>query len=166
MRSRIPTTGSHRITSARGVHDQWFGATKSGNIRRREGGDVEAFTRISNEDIDLKKGRGVRLANLIVQESRHDSMFSRNELRLQLFLVAFMLLYYGALLTNGSFNFLQRGLFGLTFNSMLEHLLHGHFNVDPEAVGNEGFLRDGRVYAYWGIFCAVVRLPLLTFKAA
>jgi hypothetical protein len=46
---------------------------------------VEAFTRISNEDIDLKKGRGVRLANLIVQESRHDRMFSRNELRLQLF---------------------------------------------------------------------------------
>jgi hypothetical protein len=91
-------------------------------------------------------------------------MFSRNELRLQLFLVAFMLLYFGALITNGSFNFLQREDIGLTFNSMLEHLLHGHFDVDPEAVGAEGFLRDGRVYAYWGIFCAVIRLPLLAFK--
>src|SRR5262249_17661214 len=50
------------------------------------------------------------------------------------------------------------------FNSMLEHLLHGHFDVDPEAVSEEGFLRDGRVYAYWGIFCAVIRLPLLAFK--
>jgi hypothetical protein len=125
---------------------------------------VEAFTRISNEDIDLKKGRGVRLANLIVQESRHDSMFSRNELRLQLFLVAFMLVYYGALITHGSFNFLQPEVFGLTFNSMLEHLLHGQFDVDPEAVGGEGYLREGRVYAYWGIFCAVIRLPVLAFK--
>ena len=34
----------------------------------------------------------------------------------------------------------------------------------PEAVGSEGFLRDGRVYSYWGIFCAVIRLPLLAFK--
>src|SRR6516164_10579265 len=98
-------------------------------------------------------------------ELRRNSTFSRNELRLQLFLVAFMLLYYGALITNGTFNFLQPTPYwvGLTFNSMLEHLLHGHFDVDPEAVGSEGFLRDGRVYAYWGIFCAVIRLPLLTF---
>ena len=105
-------------------------------------------------------------------------MFSRYELRLQLFVVAFMLLYYGALITNGTFNFLQSDpdwscqkasncatWFGLTFNSMLEHLLHGHFDVDPETVGSEGFLRDGRVYAYWGIFCAVIRLPLLAFKS-
>lgn len=98
------------------------------------------------------------------QESEHHSTFFSNELRLQLFLLVFMLLYYGALLTNGSFNFFHRELFGLTFNSMLEHLLHGRFDVDPEVVGNEGFLRDGRVYAYWGIFCAIIRLPLLAFK--
>jgi hypothetical protein len=91
-------------------------------------------------------------------------MFSRNELRLQLFLVAFMLLYYGALITHGSFNFLHREDIGLTFNSMLEHLLHGYFDVDPDAIGIEGFLRDGRVYSYWGIFCAIIRLPLLAFK--
>jgi hypothetical protein len=91
-------------------------------------------------------------------------MLSRNELRLQLFLIAFMLLYYGALITNGSFNFFQHEGIGLTFNSMLEHLLHGHFDVDPDAVGIEGFLRDGRVYAYWGIFCAIIRLSLLAFK--
>jgi hypothetical protein len=92
-------------------------------------------------------------------------MFSRNELRLQLSLVAFMLLYYGALITNGTFNFLQpKPVIALTFNSMLEHLLHGHFDVDPESVGIEGYLREGRVYAYWGVFCAVIRLPLLVFK--
>src|SRR5207245_2360051 len=90
--------------------------------------------------------------NLSFQESKHHSMFSRNELRFQFFLIAFMVLYYGALVTNGNFNFLQREVGGLPFNSMLEHLLHGQFDVDPEAVGSEGFLRDGRVYAYWGIF--------------
>ena len=92
-------------------------------------------------------------------------MFFRNELRLLLVLVAFMLLYYGALITKGDFNFLQRYPIGLTFNSMLEHLLHGQFDVDPEAVRKEGYLRDGRVYAYWGIFCALIRLPLLAFKS-
>jgi hypothetical protein len=75
-----------------------------------------------------------------------------------------MVLYYGALITHGSFDFIQHEFIGLTFNSMLEHLLHGRFDVDPEAVGVEGFLRDGHVYAYWGVFCAVIRLPLLAFK--
>jgi hypothetical protein len=48
-----------------------------------------------------------------------------------------------------------------TFNSMLEHMLHGQFDVDPASVGDEGYLRDGRIYAYWGIFPALLRLPLL-----
>jgi hypothetical protein len=88
----------------------------------------------------------------------------KNECKIYCFLVGFMVLYYGALITHGSFSFLHREFIGLTFNSMLEHLLHGHFDVDPEAVGIEGFPRDGHVYAYWGIFCAVIRLPLLAFK--
>src|SRR5262245_24938672 len=91
-------------------------------------------------------------------------MFFKNEFKLQCFLIGFMVLYYGALITNGSFNFIHPEFIGLTFNSMLEHLLHGHFDVDPEAVGIEGFQRGGRMYAYWGIFCAVIRLPLLAFK--
>lgn len=48
-----------------------------------------------------------------------------------------------------------------TFNSMLGHLLMGRFDVDPRTVGYEGFSRGGRVYAYWGIFPALLRLPLL-----
>jgi hypothetical protein len=32
--------------------------------------------------------------------------------------------------------------------------------VDPQIVGVEGFLRDGRVYSYFGIWCALLRLPL------
>ena len=49
----------------------------------------------------------------------------------------------------------------LTFNSMLDHLLRGRFDVDPWTVGNEGFSRGGLVYAYWGIFPTLLRLPLL-----
>lgn len=52
----------------------------------------------------------------------------------------------------------------LTFNSMMDHMLHGRFDVDPYCVQKEGFLRNGRVYAYWGIFPAFLRLPLLVFK--
>lgn len=49
----------------------------------------------------------------------------------------------------------------LAFNSMLDHLLRGRFDVDPRTVGYEGFTRGGRVYAYWGIFPALLRLPLV-----
>ena len=51
--------------------------------------------------------------------------------------------------------------FSLTFNNMMDHMLHGRFDVDPDIVAGEGFLRDGRVYAYWGIVPALLRLPVL-----
>lgn len=52
------------------------------------------------------------------------------------------------------------GPFARTFNSMLDHLLRGRFDVDPAIVGPEGFARDGRVYAYWGPIPALLRLPV------
>ncbi len=79
--------------------------------------------------------------------------------KLHFVLMLVMLIYYGALLAiswriNGS------DRIRLTFNSMLEHLLRGQFDVDPQVVGDDGFLRNGHVYAYWGIWCALLRLPL------
>lgn len=67
------------------------------------------------------------------------------------------ILYYAVLLSVGG------GLFGpvthgLVFNDMLTHLLHGKFDVDPAAIGDEGYLRDGRVYSYFGILPALFRL--------
>jgi len=50
---------------------------------------------------------------------------------------------------------------GMVFNSMLEHLLHGEFDVDPAAIAFEGSLRDGKTYTYFGIIPALLRLPLL-----
>jgi hypothetical protein len=49
---------------------------------------------------------------------------------------------------------------GLTFNSMAEHLLQGRFDVDPDAVVGEAFFVGDRAISYFGIFCALLRLPL------
>ncbi|MET3724377.1 hypothetical protein [Sphingomonas trueperi] len=51
----------------------------------------------------------------------------------------------------------------LTFNSMLDHLLRGRFDVDPRLVGREGFTIGDQVMAYWGIFPALLRLPMTLF---
>lgn len=51
----------------------------------------------------------------------------------------------------------------LTFNSMLDHLLRGRFDVDPSTVGLEGFTRNNMVFAYWGIVPALLRIPLIVF---
>ena len=65
--------------------------------------------------------------------------------------------YYAFLLTAGVSGLLSPASHGLTFNSMLLHLLQGRFDVDPAAIGDEGYLRDGAVYAYFGIFPALFR---------
>lgn len=69
--------------------------------------------------------------------------------------------YYFIVLTDGHLRMFQPVDIGLTFNSMLDHLRHGQFDVGPDAVRFEGFYRDGKTYSYWGIFCALLRLPLL-----
>jgi hypothetical protein len=79
----------------------------------------------------------------------------------------FMVLYYGAIMTVGRtwpyhllFQPVDRGL---TFNSMLEHLLAGRFDVDPGIITDEGFIEGGKVYSYFGIGPALLRLFLIPF---
>jgi hypothetical protein len=85
-----------------------------------------------------------------------------NDRWLQRILLAFMILCYGVILCNAR---LHQPVWVLAriFNSMIDHLAHGQFDVDPNIVGYEGYLRNGHVYAYWGITCALLRLPLLLF---
>ncbi|HTV30882.1 MAG TPA: hypothetical protein VMF32_24305 [Xanthobacteraceae bacterium] len=52
---------------------------------------------------------------------------------------------------------------GMVFNNMLAHLLHGSFEVNPNVLGGEAFVRNGRTYTYFGVFCALLRLPLIPF---
>jgi len=52
---------------------------------------------------------------------------------------------------------------GFGFNSMAEHLLAGRFDVDLDTVIGEAFFVDDRTISYFGIFCALLRLPLAPF---
>ena len=72
-------------------------------------------------------------------------------------------LVYFAILTRGSFNLAHPTPSGFAFNSMLLHLLRGQFDVDPGTIANEGFLVNGKVYSYFGIFPALFRLLFLPF---
>jgi hypothetical protein len=54
--------------------------------------------------------------------------------------------------------------YGRALNSMLLHLLHGTFDVDPRTIGPEGFVRNGLTYAYFGIALALFRAPFLAFR--
>lgn len=85
-----------------------------------------------------------------------------NDRWLQFILLAFMVLFYGIILSNARLH-QPTWPMNRTFNSMIDHLVHGQFDVDPNTIGGEGNLRNGHVYAYFGITCALVRLPLLLF---
>jgi hypothetical protein len=52
------------------------------------------------------------------------------------------------------------GVIDLLFNDMFAHLLRGRFDVDPAAVQLEAFRAGGGTYAYFGVFCALLRAPL------
>ena len=67
---------------------------------------------------------------------------------------------YAWVLTRGSFNPFGAEQFGLVFNSMLSHMLEGRWDIDPASIGYEAFVHDGRTYAYFGPFPALLRLPL------
>ena len=85
--------------------------------------------------------------------------------------LVFMALYYPVLIrlfeldlfADGSQSLFRPVLNGMTFNSMMYHLLAGRFDVDPGAIGNEVFIVNGRAVSYFGIFCALIRLDLAPF---
>jgi hypothetical protein len=77
-------------------------------------------------------------------------------------LAAAMIPYLFAITAGGAYGFDAPVWYGRTFNSMLSHLLAGRFDVDPQTIGNEGVIRGGLVYTYFGVFPALLRLPLLS----
>jgi hypothetical protein len=94
-------------------------------------------------------------------------------LRLAVPVIVFIaLVAYFVLVTRGKLDLFrpQRGWgpdwpTGFVFNNMLSHLLEGRFDVDPQTIGNEALVHNGRTYAYFGIFPALLRLPLVPFHA-
>ena len=78
-------------------------------------------------------------------------------------LITLVAIYYLFLLSNGTFRLFAPELLDKVFDSMLAHLLHGEFNVDPKAIGFEASVRHGKTYTYFGIFPALLRLSALPF---
>jgi len=77
--------------------------------------------------------------------------------------MALICVYYTLLVAGPKLSLFAPTTYGLLFNDMLDHLLQGRFDVSPDAVGMEGFLIDGKTYSYFGIFPALLRLPLMVF---
>ena len=80
-------------------------------------------------------------------------------------LTALACVYYFALLTDGDWNPFGTELCALVFNDMLARLLDGQVTAHAAILGGESYISNGRTVAYWGIFPAVLRLPLLAFGA-
>jgi len=70
---------------------------------------------------------------------------------------------YLGLATFGSWQLDAPTPFGRVFNTIALNLLDGRFDVDPDIMLYEAYVRDGRAYPYFGIFAALARLPLLPF---
>jgi len=78
-------------------------------------------------------------------------------------LVTVISFYYLFLLSNGTLRIFAPEAMDKVFDSMLVHLLRGEFTVDPDAIGFEAFIRDGKTYAYFGVFPALLRLAAMPF---
>jgi hypothetical protein len=78
-------------------------------------------------------------------------------------LLTIVAVYYLFLLSNGTLQLFAPEMLDQAFNNMLTHLLRGEFTVDREAIGYEAFTREGKTYAYFGIFPAALRLFAMPF---
>jgi hypothetical protein len=78
-------------------------------------------------------------------------------------LIAVVAAYYLLLLSNGTMQIFAPELLDKVFDSTLSHLLHGEFDVDPNAIGFEATVIKGKAYTYFGIFPALLRLLALPF---
>jgi hypothetical protein len=78
-------------------------------------------------------------------------------------LLAIVSVYYLFLVSNGTLQLFADERLDKGFDNMLVHLLHGDFTVDRSAIGYEAFTHDGKTYAYFGIFPALLRLLAMPF---
>jgi len=54
-------------------------------------------------------------------------------------------------------------MLGFVFNDMLLRLFHGDFTISPEIIKFEAVFRDDKIYAYFGVMPALIRLVFLPF---
>ncbi|MGC9960380.1 MAG: hypothetical protein ABSE47_00590 [Acidimicrobiales bacterium] len=65
------------------------------------------------------------------------------------------------MLTGGTWDFLQTGLFTNFYDAQARSLLAGHWNVSPSVLSIEGIVEHGKTYMYFGPVPAILRMPVL-----
>jgi len=81
------------------------------------------------------------------------------------FILAISLLVMISFMTLGSYRVLDNFHLSNVFLNMWEHFVSGDLNIDPEAIGAEGFLIEGQTKAYFLPFPALIRGFLTIFDA-
>src|SRR5580658_5601324 len=104
-----------------------------------------------------------KMSDAGVARATSDRVLSRRTVAISICVCVFIFVYYWALLSDGRFLEVEPVRYGLVFNSMIDYMSHGRFDVDPDIVLKEGFFRDGHTYAYFGPVPALLRLPLLVW---
>ena len=78
-------------------------------------------------------------------------------------ILAAAVFWYLGLITNFDFDVFAGEPFWRVFNQMLQRLLSGRFDIDLDVVRGEGFLHNGQLVSYFGVFPALLRLPFAAF---
>lgn len=73
---------------------------------------------------------------------------------------------YTWMLTAGRLNFGRRQAFSGVFDAQARSLFDGNWDVPRSEIAFEGFEVDGKLYAYFGPFPALIRMPLLAVTDA
>ena len=68
---------------------------------------------------------------------------------------------FAALMTGGTFRFIFEESFGTFYDHQAASLLHGHLDVPGAALSGEAFAVNGKIYGYYGITPALLRVPLV-----
>lgn len=75
--------------------------------------------------------------------------------------ILFSGLVFATLVTGGTFRFVFEDSFGTFYDHQAASLLQGRLDVPGEALSGEAFVVDGKIYGYFGITPALLRLPLV-----
>ena len=73
---------------------------------------------------------------------------------------------FAAMLTSGSFRLIYPETFGNFYDFQALSLLQGRLDVPEEALQEEAFVYAGKIYGYFGVTPALLRLPFVIFGLA
>lgn len=70
-----------------------------------------------------------------------------------------------AVMTGGTFRLLVEESFGTFFDYQADAILKGRLDVPEPVLSGEAFIVEGKVYGYYGVMPALLRLPFVGFEA-